>query len=76
MPEHFRIVLTADTYTSLLPEVAPQAAEKVATFIVKAGRLVPGTARTRRRPSARKHRKRTRRTARTGQSSRAHRPPT
>jgi hypothetical protein len=33
--------LTADTYTSVLPEVAHSAAEKVASLISRAGCLVP-----------------------------------
>ena len=53
MMGHASIVLTADTYTSVLPEVARAAAEQVATLILKAGRLVPGTTRTR-RPSRRR----------------------
>ena len=40
---HSSIVLTADTYTSVLPDVAHAAAEKVADLIIKAGCLVPGT---------------------------------
>jgi len=40
---HSSIVLTADTYTSVLPEVARKAAEDVATLIIQAGCLVPGT---------------------------------
>ncbi len=44
---HSSIVLTADTYTSVLPEVAHKAAEDVATLIIQAGCLVPGTARPR-----------------------------
>ena len=56
MMGHASIVLTADTYTSVLPEVARTAAEQVATLILKAGRLIPGTTRTR-HPSHR-HRKR------------------
>jgi integrase len=43
MMGHASIVLTADTYTSVLPEVARTAAEQVATLILKAGRLIPGT---------------------------------
>ncbi|HTX27867.1 MAG TPA: hypothetical protein VME19_12700 [Streptosporangiaceae bacterium] len=35
------IVLTADTYTSVLPEVARKAAEDIATLIIAAGCLVP-----------------------------------
>ena len=46
---HSSIVLTADTYTSVLPEVAHTAAEKVAALILRAGCLVPGTRRHRRR---------------------------
>ena len=45
---HCSIVLTADTYTSVLPEVAHQAAEQVAALVLRAGRLVPGTDRPRR----------------------------
>ena len=45
---HSSIVLTADTYTSVLPAVAHTAAEKVATLIIQAGCLVPGTRRRRR----------------------------
>ena len=40
---HSSIVLTADTYTSVLPDAAHAAAEKVAALIIKAGCLVPGT---------------------------------
>ena len=40
-------MLTADTYTSLLPGVARKAAEDVATLIIAAGCLVPGTTRPR-----------------------------
>ena len=46
---HSSTVLTADTYTSVLPEVARKAAEDVASLIITAGRLVPGT-QQRRRP--------------------------
>jgi integrase len=45
---HSSIVLTADTYTSVLPDAAHAAAEKVAALIIKAGCLVPGTRRRRR----------------------------
>ena len=45
---HSSIVLTADTYTSVLPDVARKAAEDVATRIIRAGCLVPGTTRPRR----------------------------
>ena len=40
---HCSIVLTTDTYTSVLPDVARVAAEKVAALILRAGCLVPGT---------------------------------
>jgi hypothetical protein len=39
--------LTGDTYTSVLPVVAHKAAEDVATLIIQAGCLVPGTTRPR-----------------------------
>lgn len=70
---HSSIVITADTYVSVLPEVARQAAENTATLILQAGRLVPGTNRPRRperlgtprtrrqpRPAARSQKTRTR----------------
>jgi integrase len=44
---HSSIVLTADTYISVLPEVARKAAEDTATLVIKAGYLVPGTRRPR-----------------------------
>jgi Phage integrase family len=47
---HSSIVLSADTYISVLPEVARETAEAIATLIIKAGCLVPGTQR-RRHPS-------------------------
>jgi hypothetical protein len=50
---HSSIVLTADTYTSVLPSVAHTAAEKVAMLVIRAGCLVPGTRRHRRRQSSR-----------------------
>ena len=50
---HASIVLTADTYTSVLPQVARNTAEDIATLIIAAGCLVPGT-RQRRRPAWRK----------------------
>nr|WP_279491297.1 tyrosine-type recombinase/integrase [Actinomadura sp. KC216] len=53
---HSSIVLTADTYTSVLPEVAHRAAEKTARHVQKAGRLVPGTSRVRRRDTGRRKR--------------------
>ena len=45
---HCSIVLTADTYTSVLPEIAHTAADQVAALILRHGRLVPGTRRPRR----------------------------
>jgi hypothetical protein len=45
---HSSIVLTADTYTSVLPDVAREAAEDIASLIITAGCLVPGTQRHRR----------------------------
>ena len=45
---HSSIVTTADTYISVLPEVARKAAENTASLVLKAGRLVPGTRRIRR----------------------------
>jgi integrase len=45
---HCSIVLTADTYTSVLPDIARKAAEQVAALVLRAGRLVPGTNRPRR----------------------------
>jgi integrase len=50
---HSSIVLTADTYISVLPGVARAAAEKVAALILRAGSLVPGTRRRRRREHGR-----------------------
>ena len=44
---HSSIVLTADTYTSVLPDVARKAAADVATLIIAAGCLIPGTTRPR-----------------------------
>jgi hypothetical protein len=41
---HSSIVLTADTYIFVVPELARDAAEKIAALIIKAGCLVPGTA--------------------------------
>jgi len=54
---HSSIVLTADTYTSVLPDVARAAAEKVAALIIKADCLVPGTRRRRRRQAGRSQRR-------------------
>ncbi|MCO6007032.1 site-specific integrase [Actinoallomurus purpureus] len=69
---HSSIVLTADTYTSVLPDVAHAAAEKVATLIIKAGRLVPGTRRVRRKQTGRPKRRGQKRRGRTPARSRAH----
>ncbi|MBR7826253.1 tyrosine-type recombinase/integrase [Actinospica sp. MGRD01-02] len=55
---HSSIVITADTYVSVLPDVARQAAEDTATLILQAGRLIPGTNRPAGR-SARRNRART-----------------
>lgn len=54
---HSSIVLTADTYTSVLPEVARKVAEDIASLIIAAGCLVPGTQECR-RPAWRKLRRR------------------
>ena len=71
---HSSIVLTANTYTSVLPAVAHAAAEKVATLIIRAGCLVPGTRRRRRRQATRNRRRAQAggRQARAAQRSRAH----
>ena len=69
---HSSIVLTADTYTSVLPDVARTAAEKVAALIIKAGCLVPGTRRYRRRQGLRVQRRRRKRGGR-GRASPARR---
>jgi hypothetical protein len=57
---HSSIVLTADTYTSVLPDLARKAAEDTASLIIEAGCLVPGTSR-RRRPAPRQPRQSRRR---------------
>jgi hypothetical protein len=44
---HSSIVLTADTYITVLPEVARKAAEDIAALIIMAGCQVPGTQRRR-----------------------------
>jgi hypothetical protein len=54
---HSSIVPTTDTYTSVLPDAAHAAAEKVAALIISAGCLVPGTQRRRRRQARRKPRR-------------------
>ncbi|WP_308295647.1 tyrosine-type recombinase/integrase [Streptomyces odontomachi] len=46
---HSSIVLTADTYTSVLPDLAHRTAADTAELIRQAGCLVPGTARPRHR---------------------------
>ncbi len=61
---HSSIVLTAYTYTSVLPDVARTAAEKVASLIIKVGCLVPGTRRHRRRQDTRVQRRRHKRAGR------------
>jgi Phage integrase family len=45
---HSSIVLTADTYTSVPPEVAHRAAEDTAALIIAAGCMIPGNQRRRR----------------------------
>jgi len=44
---HASIVLTADTYISVLPDLAHDAAQRVADLILRHGTTVPGTRRTR-----------------------------
>jgi hypothetical protein len=39
---HSSIVTTADTYTSVLPEVAHRAAQATADMVIKAARSAPG----------------------------------
>jgi hypothetical protein len=41
---HASIVLTGDTYTSVLPEVARQTADGIAALVMAAGRNPPGRA--------------------------------
>ncbi|WP_165978578.1 site-specific integrase [Actinomadura darangshiensis] len=53
---HSSIVLTAGTYTSVLPEVAHTAAEKTAAYLLQAAGVVPGSARRRGRAPARRGR--------------------
>jgi hypothetical protein len=53
MPGQCSIALTAGTCISVLPEVARNAAEKVAALILRGGCLVPGT-----KPQRRRHRRR------------------
>ena len=67
---HSSIVLSADTYISVLPEVARETAEAIATLIIEAGCLVPGTQR-RRRPGRWSLRRRAHALL-TGDLSRAH----
>jgi integrase len=69
---HSSIVLTADTYISVLPEVARTAAEKVAALILRAGCLVPGTRHPRRRQPGRGKRRQRARPSPPGRRSRAH----
>jgi len=69
---HSSIVLTADTYISVLPDVARAAAEKVAALILRAGCLVPGTRYPRRRQLGRGKRRRRTRSSPPGRRSRAH----
>ena len=67
---HSSIVLSADTYISVLPEIARETAEAIATLIIEAGCLVPGTQR-RRRPGRWSLRRRAHALL-TGDLSRAH----
>jgi integrase len=50
------IVLTADTYISVVPELAFDAAGRIAALIIEAGCLVPGTRRRRGRDTGRARR--------------------
>jgi integrase len=67
---HSSIVLTADTCTSVLPQVARKVAEDIASLIIAAGCLIPGTQQGR-RPAWRKLRHDAR-TLMTAGMSRAH----
>jgi integrase len=68
---HSSIVLTANTYISVVPELAFDAAERIAALILKTGCLVPGTRRRRSRDTGKARKRRnTRRPP--GQRSRAH----
>ncbi|XRQ08828.1 hypothetical protein ACN3XK_72070 [Actinomadura welshii] len=53
---HSSIVLTADTYTSVLPEVAHVAVEKTAAYLLRAAGVVPGITQRRGRAPARRRR--------------------
>jgi|GEM_PF-3203800 Phage integrase family len=68
---HSSIVLTADAYISVLPEIARKAAEDTAALVIQAGYLVPGTRRPRRRSGLRPLRRRAQ-AATPGSASRAH----
>jgi hypothetical protein len=68
---HSSIVLTADTYISVVPELAFDAAERIAALIIEAGCLVPGTRRRRRRDTGKARRQRNSRRP-PGRRSRAH----
>lgn len=50
---HSSIMLTADTYISVLPDLARETAQKVAELILRHGTTVPGTRRVRRAEPAR-----------------------
>ncbi|MFD0686046.1 tyrosine-type recombinase/integrase [Actinomadura fibrosa] len=54
---HSSIVLTADTYTSVLPQVARTAAEKTAALLLHAAGIVPGTNRRRGKGPVRRRRR-------------------
>jgi integrase len=49
---HASIVLTADTYISVLPDLAHDTAQRVADLILRHGTTVPGAGRTRRHEAA------------------------
>jgi len=86
MLAHSSIVLTADAYTSVLPQVAHTAAEETAALLMHAAGIVPGTNRRRgkgpirrtrcapRNGQARLPRKRTSRTNRRARASPRARP--
>jgi hypothetical protein len=68
---HSSIVPTAGTYISVVPELAFDAAGKIAALILEAGCLVPGTRRRRRRDTGKaRGRRNTRRPP--GRRSQAH----
>jgi hypothetical protein len=68
---HSSIGLTADTYISVVPELARDAAEKIAALILEAGCMIPGTRKRRRRDSGKARSRRSTRWP-PGRRSRAH----